>query len=435
MVRRFPAALAAFLLAGPTFAAPPGATIEEIAIAPIALATATFPSGKIMPLTVGLGSGAYAMPGQPDHIWTITDRGPNIDCAQAKKYTGSDTNAMCGGDKSAKIFPVPGFTPTIYEIVIDGKTARVASAIKLRKSDGTPITGISNPLKGARTEAAYGADGKPLPFDPSGVDSEALVRLPDGSFWIGEEYGSSILHVAPDGKILERKVPKGLETDYKDAGYPVAGTLPAIIAKRELNRGIENLTVSPDGRFLYVMMQNPLANPDSKTYRESGNTRLWKIDRASGKVVAEYLYPMDDPATFRSDKTSKPRRQNAVRMSEMAAVGPDRLLVLERINKTTKLYLVDLAAAAPIPARLDDPATRPSLEQIAPEGFAAAGIEPLAKTLVFDSDDHPGALPAKIEGVAVLDPRTLILVNDNDFGIGEDKTRMFRVRFSKDILH
>ncbi len=435
MVRRPSIALFALLLAVPAYAANPGATIEEIAINGIPLATATFPSGKTMPLTVGLGSGAYAMPGQPDRIWTITDRGPNIDCALAEKYTGSDTKAMCGGDKSAKIFPVPDFTPTIYEIVIAGNTARIAKTIKLRKSDGTPITGISNPLKGARTEAAYGADGKQMPSDPSGVDSEALARLPDGSFWIGEEYGSSILHVAPDGKILERKVPKGLEDDYKDAGYPVTGTLPAIIAKRQLNRGIENLTVSPDGRFLYFMMQNPLANPDSKTYRDSGNTRLWKLDRASGNVVAEYLYPMDDPETFRADKRAKPRRQNAVRMSELVAVGPDRLLVNERINKTTKLYLVDLGSGAPLPKRFDDPATRPSLEQIALKDLAGAGVKPLAKTLIFDSDDHPGALPAKIEGIAVVDPRTLILVNDNDFGIDKDNTRMFRVRFSKDVLH
>jgi hypothetical protein len=352
----------------------------------------------------------------------------------ADNLIGLDVKAMCGGDKSAKIFPVPRFTPTIYEIAIEGRQARVVNTIKLRNSHGAPITGISNPLKGARTEAAFGADGKSLSYDPSGIDSEALVRLPDGSFWIGEEYGSSILHISPDGKILERRVPKGLEADYRGAGYPVTGGLPAIIAKRQLNRGIENLAVSPDGRFLYVMMQNPLANPDGNAYRNSANTRLWKIDRATGKAIAQYLYPMDNPSTFRADRRAKPRRQNAVRMSELAAIGSDRMLVLERIDMTTKLYLVDLGSGAPVPARFDDPVTQPSLEQIARYDLAGAGVKPLVKRLILDSDDHPGVLPAKIEGVAVLGPRTLILVNDNDFGIADEKTRMFRVRFSEDVL-
>ena len=56
------------------------------------------------------------------------------------------------------------------------------------------------------------------------------------------------------------------------------------------------MAVSPDENFLYFIMQNPLANPDVKAYQQAKNTRLFKIERATMKVVGEYVYTLDDPA-------------------------------------------------------------------------------------------------------------------------------------------
>ena len=49
---------------------------------------------------------------------------------------------------------------------------------------------------------------------------------------------------------------------------------------------------------LPAFAQSPLANPDADAYKKSANTRLWKIDRATGKVLGEYVYVMDDPTSF-----------------------------------------------------------------------------------------------------------------------------------------
>ena len=155
------------------------------------------------------------------------------------------------------------------------------------------------------------------------------------------------------------------------------GTLPAMMAKRYLNRGIENVAVSPDGATVYVLMQNPLANPDSDAYKKSANTRLWKLDRATGKLLGEYVYMMDDATTFRSDNKKEPQKQNAVRMSEMVFLGNDKLLILERIGKTSKFYAVDLASATSLDASWDDAATSPSLEQLSAADLEAKGIKPL----------------------------------------------------------
>lgn len=414
---------------------PPAPTVAVMNMPPLPLAQVRVPDGKLLDLNIGLGSAAFRSPtDEPGVIWTLTDRGPNIDCADAKELTGRTTAEMCGGDKTAKIFPVPGFTPTLYKLRLGpGDTVEVLAALPLKGASGKPVTGLPNPLTAATTEAAYDVSGKIIAPDPSGLDTEALVRLPDGSFWIGEEYAPSLLEVAPDGTIRRRLVPAGVEADLAKADYPVAGVLPAILAKRQLNRGIENLAISPDGAFLYLLMQSPLANPDVDAFRRSPVSRLVKLERATGKVVGEYLYGEDAPASFRADTLKPNAAQGEVRMSEMTALGRDRLLVLERIAKTTKLYLVDLTDAVPVPARFDDPATRPTLEQLAPDAFAANGLKPVDKTLLLDSADLKD-MPSKIEGMALLSDSELVVVTDSDFGIDGARTQMLRLRFPAPAL-
>ncbi|MEI2387618.1 esterase-like activity of phytase family protein [Breoghania sp. JC706] len=399
------------------------------------LGSVSFPNGKSIDLSVGFGSGAYHRPGDPENVfYTITDRGPNIDCkGDAKKLIGLDEKAMCDGNLDGKVFPQPGFTPTIYQMTIgDDGAVSVTETTPLRGQDGKLLSGLPNPLTGTTTEAGYSPEGKKITSTPNGFDSEAIARLADGSYWIGEEYGVSIAHVAADGKVLERLVPAGLESDYAGADYPVKGALPAILMKRKLNRGIEGLSASPDGSTLYFSIQSPLANPDNAAYKKSRTVRIFKFDPKSEKVLGEYAYPLDEPATFKADSAKKTPKQSSVKVSELTALGHDQLLVLERISRTTKLYKVDLAAANPVPTTFDDAALSPSLEQLAPKDLAAAGVAVLSKTLVLDSDDLPG-MPEKIEGVAVMDPSTLILTTDNDFGIAGADSAIVKVHLDKPL--
>ena len=182
------------------------------------------------------------------------------------------------------------------------------------------------------------------------------------------------------------------------------------------------MAVSPDERFLYFIMQNPLANPDTAAYRQARNTRLFKIERAGMKIVGEWVYTLDDPRSFRRDPSQK---QNDPRISELMAIGLDRLIVLERTEQTTKLYEIDLAGATNIlGARWDDPATRPTLEQ---SELAAAGITPVAKTLRLDTADYP-EIVGKTEGMALLSDGALVLINDDDFGITGGRTQIVVLR-------
>lgn len=395
------------------------------------LATVSFQGGQALNLDVGIGSGAYHYPGDPANVlYTVTDRGPNISCGDSNELLGVAEFCMQDGnpDEAAKIFPVPDFTPSIYKLALNptGTPAyEVLNIIPLRNSAGEPITGLSNPLTVTDTENAYTPQGEQRPLDAAGVDTEALVKLANGTFWLADEYGSSLIHVLPDGRIADRVVPAGMEADLATAGYPVSGDLPEIVKKRKLNRGIESIAVSPDEQFLYFVLQSPLANPDNAAYSSSRNVRLFKAtlnaDGSFGQVVGEYVYVLDRPETFLADNRTK---QSNIKLSEMVALDQDRLIVLERDNKHTKLYRVPMLGEAYniLGSAWDELATQPSLEQTA--NLSAAGVMPLVKELVFDSYHEMPDLAEKIEGVALLNGEQVALINDNDFGIAGGQTHI-----------
>ena len=382
-----------------------------------------FDNGRTVNLSVGIGSGAFHHPDDPPNvIWTVGDRGPNVTCREFKSIAHMDL-AACREVQNARIYLSPSYAPSIYRVLLqDDDTFRVTDIITLKDRDGRPLNGLPNPLQTATTELPLDGHGKALEQDVHGIDAEALIRLTDGTFWVADENGPSIVHVHSDGRVIARHVPHGTEQEYDGARYDVIGSLPAILAKRQSNRGIESLAVSPDERYLYVMMQSPLANPDTAAFTKARNTRLLKIERTSMQIVGEYVYVMDDPQTFRRDPSDSPADP---RISEMLAIGPDRLIVLERTEKTTKLYEIDLASATNIHGSpWDDVQTQPSLERVE---LHSAMIEPVAKALRFDSADFP-AVVGKTEGLALLENGAIVLINDDDFGISGARTQIIVVR-------
>ncbi len=135
------------------------------------------------------------------------------------------------------------------------------------------------------------------------------------------------------------------------------------------------------------------------------------------------IYPtLDDPQSFRRDPSSK---QNDPRISELMAIGLDRLIVLERTEKTTKLNEIQLSGATDISGtRWDDAATQPTLEQ---SDVGKVGIVPVGKALRLDTADLP-QIVGKTEGMALLGNGALALINDDDFGITGARTQVVVIR-------
>ena len=158
--------------------------------------------------------------------------------------------------------------------------------------------------------------------------------------------------------MLKRYIPEGLKLDGTD--YPVAGVLPAIYAKRKINRGFEGLALSSDETTIYLGLQSPLLNPDRKTGETSRNTRIILFDIASERVSAEYVYQFDVSKQFDPNPKNTP---DEMKLSGVAVLNSTTLLVLERTDLVAKLYSVDLSKATNIlNTRWDDPKTVPTLE-------------------------------------------------------------------------
>jgi hypothetical protein len=306
-------------------------------------------------------------------------------------------------------------------------------AIPLRDDRGKPLSGFPTPGGAAATvEPAFAIDGSAIPADPSGADTEGIAALPDGTFLIGEEYGPSLLHVAADGRVMSRWVPAGSERRFDGAHYPVSGALPALAGKRRLNRGFEGLAVSADGSRLTLAFQSPLAHPDDAAHRRARHARIWRLDVAGGAVTAQFVYPLDAPSSFGRDAAIGDVERSDIKISELALLDDERLLVLERASATTKLYVVRLDPACELdPAHLE-PGTRPTIEELSGRGELEDSVPVLEKRLILTTDDLP-EVDADLEGMIVLSPRTLLLVNDNDFGVEGVRTRFWRIELPCDL--
>ncbi|MEU0119532.1 esterase-like activity of phytase family protein [Streptomyces bobili] len=405
------AVLAALVTAGPASAHTPSdeahvtrtATLGDIPLGPF--------SNTLLPGTVaddrdvdlgGIGSDIYPA-GRKGEYWTVTDRGPNGQI----KVDG----------KKRRTFPVPGFDPAIVRIKVSGDTVKVLRSIPLTTSSGRPVTGLPN--QAGRDEAPYSYDARtPLSHNPNGLDTEGIVRAADGSFWLADEYGPSLVHVSARGEVLTRYVPEGL--NLTGADYAVVEALPGVLLHRKINRGPEGLAQLPGGD-LVLAMQSPLSLPDTDAGEASRTVRLLRFSPKRKAVTAEYAYRFDpvevvDPS---EDDTSE------LKISSVVAVGGDRLLVGERTDTAARLHLVRLDRKADIlGGRWDEEATSPSLEQLADP--AASGVPVLPKRLVVDLGTVAG-VPGKIEGVALVNRDTLALINDNDFGM-TDGTGAFDAR-------
>jgi hypothetical protein len=357
------------------------------------------------------GSSLYPVPGSSDEVYGLTDRGPNVTAP----------------DGSTKIEPIPSFDPSIGKFKLTGTQAVLERTIPLRAANGAHYNGLVN-SQASTGETIEDLNGNVQPTSPYGYDSEGLVAMPDGTFWVSDEYGPFITHFDSTGRQIGRL-------------SPFDGSLPAELAMRVPNKGMEGLTITPDGKTLVGMMQSALQTPDL-TGKPANVTTLRIVTYSlTTHATHEYIYLLTDPAIH----------QGAV--SEITALSNTRFVVDERDGNFEpgafkQLYQIDISNATDVGPK----STLPNASYDASKGgllvgskkqsidafvgtddtatataaLATVGITPVTKktdvdlgALLTKLDPSGGFFGHdKVEGVATIDGgRTLVVSNDNDFGI------------------
>lgn len=355
------------------------------------------------------GSAIAAVPGNADEIYGLTDRGPNVD----------------GRTDGEKVLPVPDFHPQIGVFTLSDGAATPGKTITLSGPDGKPLVGLIDP-EANTGESLVTIDGRPLPTSDHGLDTEGLVALPDGTFWVSDEYGPFIVHFDANGKELERL-------------SPFNGSLPRELSLRGPNQGMEGLTITPDGATLVGIMQSALKTPGLEgSAKAVPLTRIVAVNLAT-KAVREYLYPLDNP------------QDTKMAVSEITALSDTSFLIEERDGEmqpggNKKIYVADISAATDVgPAstvsgssyRADagglqvdgkpiETLVGVTTDAAAGEKLKTLGVTVASKTLKLDLGALLTELNAKgelfghdkIEGLATPDGgTTLVIANDSDFGL------------------
>jgi hypothetical protein len=212
-------------------------------------------------------------------------------------------------------------------------------------------------------------------------DPESFVRLPDGSYWVGDEFGPFLLHFDRAGRLLSP--PVSLPGVFAPEN-PLRGDTPSNLGG---SRGFESLALSPDKRTLYALLEGTVAGDPA------GSLRLNEFDLRAGAYTGKrWMYQRESPAHS---------------VADAVMVNKDQFLVIERDDGQgaaavfKRIFLVDLRDTDG-DGLLDKTPVADLLNIANPRGVGGFG--------------DPFRFPFfTIEGVLVLDDRTILVTNDNNY--------------------
>ena len=329
---------------------------------------------------VGFFSDIYYDPHR-DKWWGLSDRGP-------------------GGGTLHYATRVQRFSLKIDTKTGEISTFKIEKTILFHDESGAPLDGIA-----PSPTSVLGNS-----FDPEGF----VVSPRNGHFFVSDEYGPSLYEFDRHGKLLRRFTTPANLIPRNDANAPNFADDTGNTRGKRTNRGFEGLAISPDGAFLYAILQSAMLDEGG------GNgvcNRIVKFDAETGEAVAQYAYQLEGASQGRG-------------VSALVAINDHAFLALERNNRgvgvgadvsvphTKKVYRIDLDGAQDV-SGVTFAATA------CPTGKVTKATTPFLDLAANTLAELGHKSPEKLEGLAIgprlkNGDRLLLAGTDNDYSVTQN---------------
>ncbi len=295
---------------------------------------------------------------------------------------------------------------SFHEVAIDWQSGRVRLARSVFLHDPDKVIPFRIVNEFTKERYLTGAD----------LDIESIQTVGD-LHWIGDEFGPYLIAADRTGKIVaffetevDGKVVRS--PDHYTIGTPATPGPVRFEVRR--SRGFEGMAASPDGRFLYALLEGPvyLGDPPAvETVNGKEVLRILEFDVQARKWTGKsWKYPLEVAGNNIGDVNMiDATRALVIERDNME--GDPRLLCkpnqntgcFAKVAEFKRIYMIDLA-------RVDDAGLVRKLAHVDlldiadPKGIAKTGTIDGRFTFPF----------VTIENVDVVDERHIVVANDNN---------------------
>ena len=137
-------------------------------------------------------------------------------------------------------------------------------------------------------------------------DLESVQPIGD-ALWFGEEFGPYLIKTDKSGKVLqifETKVDGKVVRSPDHPAVVMPGAPGPVKFEVRRSKGFEGMAASPDGKFLYPLLEGPLVTEAGELEAKDGKRflRILEFDTAKGEYTGKsYKYALEAPANSIGD--------------------------------------------------------------------------------------------------------------------------------------
>ena len=255
-------------------------------------------------------------------------------------------------------------------------------------------------------------------------DIESVRMDRKGHFWFGEEFGPFLIEADSHGRIVHAEirtpniVPPGSTATGAEVRSPQNPFLGAGTPNLGSSRGFEGMAINPAGDKLHTLLEGTVTGDDNVNGTVGKNLRIDEFDIKTRTYTRNnWLYQLEPAGT---------------NIGDMTAINDHQFLVIERNGATAtgggtpfkKIFIADIGGV--------------------PNGGFVHKMELVDLMNISDPHDLNGdgsttfTFPfVTIESVLILDPSTLLVINDNNYpgnggrDLNSDNTEFIKIRLDQ----